>query len=230
MITGCKSAKEDRSESQELALQTMEQRYGEKFTYVTDASSSAPCYSVELCYPYHFYVTPKNEKSPLYNQNIYVIVNNKNDKKEVYENYVALKYQKGVEDVFRSMVQKYFKEFHLTYDAMDYGDDTNHFTKDTTLEEYLMDGEKRYMRVFLEVRESEFQKEVVSQLLNQMTSMMRESYIFLVVSKDEYFGTSTEEELTEQASRNDFSKITTYAKIENFEEPKIEIYNQYGKI
>ncbi len=230
MITGCKSAEEHMRESRSLALKTMQQRYGEEFVYVEDAPKNEPCYSLEFCYPYQFYVTPKEESSPLYNQNIYVSVDKKKDKKEVYENYIALQYQDDIEEVFHSIIDTYFQDFHLQYSGFNYRDDTNHFTKNTTLNDYLMDEEKRHLYVILEVRESEFQEEILPKLLEQINSKMRKFYVLLIVSKDEFYGESSIDDLAKQTSLNDFSKIVAYAKIENFGEPELEFYNSSGKV
>ena len=93
-----------------------------------------------------------------------------------------------------------------------------------------MDQEKRNFYVILEVPESEFQDGIPEKLLEEMKSKMKKSYLLLIVSKDAYFGKSSIEDLLDETSRDDFSKIATYVKITNFEETNIEIYNQYGKV
>ncbi len=226
IVTGCESYKEANDDCQKVALQTLEERYGEEFVYVEDISDDSPCYGL-VCYPLYYYLTPKSKDSPLYGQNIYVAVT---EKREVYDNYTHLKYYQDVERVLNTIVQNHFHTFHLNYRKVDSDDDTNDFDKDTTLEEYLMNKDKRPLSITLEVTESEFKEELPKILLEEMSAKMQAFDMMIVVSKDEYFGQSTEDELRDQAVRNDFSKIAFYAKVESFEETRVEIYNQYGKL
>lgn len=228
MVTACKGYDYYAPPCREFGLEELSKKYNEEFEYIEDYKSGGTCYSL-FCDPYNFLVKTKDKNSPVYDKEIFVSVDNcKKGNKEESDDYVALKYEKDANNLLESIFNKYFKEIKF-YNVRIAGVNKDLNNK-TTLEEYLK-AEETSVSGTIEIRESDFKN--ISQINNISDELIKNigRYgLYLVISKDKYFGVDTEEELRKILLDKDYSKKIEYAYFNNYNDEVVANLYRENKV
>lgn len=154
----------------ELALEYLEQKYGEKFEYCAPAGSSYTGTRTFLATCESF------GKKRIVVQ----IDNYKTDERQFRDNYLALKYEDRLYDYFSEIVNSQFSEFKLYCGAIGVALSAD-LPADATFDEYLKDPAGNITALAV-VKESEYKgKEQLSQILETITSTCGASRLSVVV-------------------------------------------------
>lgn len=223
IVTGCKTGKDYFNECKEFAIQKLKEKYGEKFEYDRIVPNET-CYST-FCSPARFYMKTTNPNSPVYNQKIYVKIENaKEENKILYDNYVAIKYEEKVQEIFESLAKKYFTDIRFFHGASASLSLSDNLTNKTTLEEYMLD-DSTEIEGLIEIKESDFDSIKLKKFFEDWFDKIADTDFLLIVSKDENFGNYSEDYLREIKVKRDYSEMSAYGEISKYDgEKEISIY------
>ena len=158
--TGCMFDNKPKQDVNELALEYLEQKYGEKFEYYAPAGSSytgtrtflATCESL-------------GDKTV-----VVQIVNYKSEDRQFKDNYLELKYADRLYDYFCQIIGKQFDEFKLFYYPMGMSL-TADLPADAPFEDYLKDPSNNISNVMVVAKKSDYKdKTQLSQILETIAS------------------------------------------------------------
>ena len=162
----------------EQALQYLEEKYGEKFTY------AAP-YRSEMSGRREFLVTCDS----LPGQQVWVYVEDYYEKDKVFrDNYLAVKYEQQTIDFLKEQVAAKYPSVNVFYEARKKGV-SDRLSADTGFSEYLLENGVELI-VMLELKASEFgSTEPMDQIVENIAQACKEMALTVVVTEDDVYGT-----------------------------------------
>lgn len=188
-----KSNEQNQLSTNEAALLHMEQKYGEKFEYVSPSGAS---------YTGTREFMASCESLP--GENILVQIENYGQENRIYrDNYLAVKYRQQTIDFLHDRFVEVFGEANIYYNVNPNGLSPD-LAADATFEEYLADTRVPLV-ILAEVKESDFSGEEQAVAVAERLAANTGKYVLtLTVVKDNVYGIYEHDALRKQVSLNQF--------------------------
>ena len=199
--TGCmdnnnNASQHDSSKNvRELAIEYMEQKYGEKFEYVQPWGNS-------MSGTLRFFVS----RTSLPEQIVLVQVDNYTQEDRVFrDNYIAVKYQQKSLDFFSECAIKTFGEANTFYTEPYEGLSVD-LSTETTFEEFLADRFPIH-EIYVEVKESNYRDESQLKDISQLIGEHGTRYLLqVVIINDLHYGTHDKDTIKDTLEKSDVER------------------------